>query len=133
MKAFWLAVALLPGLAAAAPQAPQRPREATRAQPPHAAALGKLEAELRRHLRQHGGRAPLPWRDAVVMPDTEQLVWSTRALRWNKGRVTFRVALDPSTRWYYVIRSDRRGPEQYFGPIDELPDGRFVDWRSGAR
>jgi hypothetical protein len=121
MKRRWLVLAvLLPALGRAAPE-------------PANVALRKLEAELRHHLEQNGSGAPMPWRDAVVMPDTERLVWGARTLRWSKGRLTYRVALDPSTRWYYVIRADRRGPAQYFGPIDQLPDGRFVDWRSGAR
>jgi hypothetical protein len=130
MKALWLVFALLPGLTAAQPW---RPEEAVRPKPAPVADLGKLHAELRRHLLQNGSRAPMPWRDAVVMPDTEQLVWSTRVLRWNKGRITYRVALDPNTRWFYVVRADRRGPARYFGPIDQLADGSFVDWRSGAR
>lgn len=133
MRALWIALLLLPGLAPAVPEPPAPSGEASRAPAPHVAALSKLHAELRRHLLQYGSRAPLPWREAVVMPDTDQLVWSNRVLRWNKGRFTFRVALDPGTRWYYVIRADRRGPARYFGPIDELADGRFVDWRSGAR
>jgi hypothetical protein len=133
MKALWLAFVLLPALAAAAPEAPKQAGEAAVRQPPHVAALARLHAELRSHLVQNGSRAPLPWRDAVVMPETEQLVWSPRTLRWNKGRVTFRVALDPGTRWYYVARADRRGPTRYFGPIDQRADGSFVDWRSGAR
>lgn len=133
MKALWLVLALLPALAAAAPERPQRQAEAAPAPPPHVAALGRLHAELRRHLLQHGSRAPLPWRDAVVVPDPEQLLWSARTLRWNKGRTTYRVALDPDTRWYYVVRVDRRAPARYFGPIDQLADGSFVDWRSGVR
>jgi hypothetical protein len=123
MKALWLAAAaLMVSLAHAAPEigAPAKTQEA---------ALQKLHADMRRHLYQKGSLAPMPWREAIVIPDDTTLVWGPRAQRWNKGRLSYRVAVDPKTRWYYVVKTDSRGNALYFGPIEETADGSFVDWK----
>jgi hypothetical protein len=118
----WLvAAALLASLA--------RPAPALEPVKVQAHALRQLHEQLRTHLMQHGSAAPMPWRDALVLPDEERLVWGPRPLRWNKSRFKYRAALDPQTSWFYVIKTERDGTPQYFGPLEEAADGQFVDWK----
>jgi hypothetical protein len=119
-----------PASAASAPaskaSAPSRPA-------PHVAALGRLEDQLRSHLRARGSWVPMPWREAMVSPDATKLVWHPRAVTWRFGKMDYRPAFDPAHRWYYVLRLERNGPAEYYGPLEEQPGGGFMEWRGAGR
>lgn len=122
-----------PAAPAAAGSAPAAAASAPAKPPPHVAALGRLEDQVRAHLRTRGSWVPMPWREAMVSPDATKLVWHPRAVTWRFGKMDYRPAFDPAHRWYYVLRLERNGPGEYYGPLEEQPGGGFMEWRGGAR
>jgi hypothetical protein len=93
----------------------------------YAAPLVRLEAAIGRQLASKRPSPVVSWREGFVTPEIDQLVWGARVQRVPGGAATYRAAVDPRTRWYYVTRAEPGKPVQFFGPLEELYDGTFVD------
>lgn len=97
------------------------------------AGLARLAALVEKHLAAKGkgksAAAALPWRESILTPDTSRLVWYGRSLVARPGaETTYRVALDPATRWYFVAQVPKGGTRpRYFGPLEESDKGGFVE------
>ena len=114
--------------ATAAPPADKTPVKPPAVRPErHAAALVRLESALGRQLASKRRSPVIMWREAVVSPELDQLVWGQSAQRVPGGSAVYRAAVDPRTRWYYVTRAESNKPVQFFGPLEELVDGVFAD------
>jgi hypothetical protein len=93
----------------------------------YAAPLVRLEVALSRQLVSKRRSPVVSWREAAVSPELDQLVWGKISQRVPGGSAVYRAAVDPRTRWYYVTRAETHKPVQFFGPLEELADGVFVD------
>jgi hypothetical protein len=89
--------------------------------------LLRLEAALEKQLSRRKGALPLPWRESILTPASERLVWRARSLVVHPGGDVFRVALDPTTRWYFVVQANGGGRPRFFGPLEEAAMGVFVE------
>lgn len=91
--------------------------------------MAVLAAQLEKQLTRRKGALPLPWRESILDPDRARLVWHPR----NYGTPAaagdvFRVAFDPVTRWYFVVRVPKGGARtQYFGPFERQAKGGVVE------
>jgi hypothetical protein len=131
-RAWCVAASCLALHAVAAPpldKAPARPADKSPAVRPerYAAPLVRLEVALSRQLVSKRRSPVVTWREAAVSPELDQLVWGKVAQRVPGGSAVYRTAVDPRTRWYYVTRAESQRPVQFFGPLEELADGIFVD------
>jgi hypothetical protein len=93
----------------------------------YAAPLVRLEVALSRQLVSKRRSPVVSWRESAVSPELDQLVWGKVGQRVPGGSAVYRAAVDPRTRWYYVTRAETSKPVQFFGPLEELADGIFVD------
>jgi hypothetical protein len=93
----------------------------------YAAPLSRLEGALARQLASKRRSPVVTWREAFVLPEDEHLFWGGRVQRVEGGSATYRAAVDWRTRWYYVTRAEPHKPVQFFGPLEEVADGDFVD------
>ena len=55
-------------------------------------------------LASQSARLKLPWRESIIDPDS-RLVWHQRSLTSAAAPGRHRVAFDPVTRWYFVVRA----------------------------
>jgi hypothetical protein len=100
---------------------------AARAQARDREALLRFEEALHKEVAQARGTPAVGWREAIVPPDVDRLIWGERVTRVPGARPVYRAAFDPRTRWYYVTRTVGGNPPQYFGPIDEVGEGEYAD------
>jgi hypothetical protein len=92
------------------------------------AGLKRLAVVLEAQLARRPGALPLPWRESIVAPAKARLVWFARSLVARSAPGSFRVAVDPLTRWYFVAHARGEGaPLQFFGPLEETRKGVFVE------
>ena len=91
--------------------------------------LAALAALLEAQLARRKGALPLPWRESIVDPDRSRLVWYQRSFGSAAAPGdTFRVAFDPATRWYFVVRVSKGSARtKTFGPLERQPKGGFVE------
>ena len=95
--------------------------------------LQRLEAALEKQLALGKSALPLPWRETILAPDKARLVWRAHSLSAPSGAESFRVAIDPPTRWYYIGQVGRAGaPLTLYGPLEESAKGGFVDALASA-
>lgn len=95
--------------------------------------LQRLEAALERQLALGKSALPLPWRETILEPDKARLVWRAHSLSAPNGADSFRVAIDPPTRWYYIGQAGHAGaPLTLYGPLEESATGGFVDALAAA-
>jgi len=125
------ALALLLGAAVSLTRAQSKPSRPPGAEPSRQdnrdPGLLRLEASVQQQIAQRKGASPLPWRACFITPDAGRLVWRPRSAA-GPGGGTYRVALDPQTRWYFVARGESGGGAiQFFGPLEETGKGVFVD------
>lgn len=108
------------------------------AQAPASGGAGRLESSegglkrlwtvLEKQLKRPKKALPLPWREAILPPNTSRLVWYPGMLSARPGGEVFRAAVDPMTQWYFVAQmpADDARP-RFFGPIAEASPGVFVE------
>lgn len=106
----------------------------TRAQDGRDAGLAALAALLEKQLARKKGALPLPWRESILDPDRSRLVWHARNLSSAAAPGDlFRVAYDPLTRWFFIVRVPRGGARaRTYGPLEGQPKGGFVEAFSQA-
>jgi hypothetical protein len=108
-------------------KAPSAAAETAALQRSNEAALRRLEAAVAERLNAGDGRGRVRWREAVLPPDPDYLVWSPRTLRSPTRDESWRLAVDIRTRWYYAARVQGRGRPVFVGPLDETRPGVFAD------
>jgi hypothetical protein len=111
-----LAVAFVAGIAGAQTAARQAQQKA---------ALLRFEEALHKEVALKRGTPAVSWREALVRPDADRLLWGERPTRVPGAMPLYRAGFDPRTRWYYVARTVG-GRVQYFGPLEEI-GGDYVD------
>lgn len=116
--------AAVPGPASPGPSAAL---EAAALQRTHDAALRRLEAVVQDRLDADKGRGRLRWREVVLPPDGDYLVWSPRTARSRQRGETYRIAIEIRTRWFYVARVERGQKPVFLGPLEEGRRGRFSE------
>ena len=91
--------------------------------------LAALAAQLEAQLARRKGALALPWHESIIDPDRSRLVWHQRTLTSAAAPGdSFRVAFDPVTHWYFVVRvSKGTARTKTFGPLERLPKGGFVE------
>lgn len=91
--------------------------------------LAALAALLEAQLARRKGALPLPWRESIVDPDRARLVWHPRSFVSTAAPGdTFRVAFDPATRWYFIVRvSKAPARSKTFGPLERQAKGGFAE------
>lgn len=91
--------------------------------------LAALAALLEAQLARRKGALPLPWRESIVDPERSRLVWHQRSLTTAAAPGdTFRVAYDPATRWYFVVRVGKGAAStRTYGPLERQAKGGFVE------
>jgi hypothetical protein len=92
----------------------------------HRAALHRFEDAMHKEVAAAPGTPAVRWREAAVPPDPHRLLWGERTTRVPGMVPLYRAAFDPATSWYYVTRTVN-GRQQYFGPIEEVGEGVYVD------
>jgi hypothetical protein len=128
MKVPPLALALACALAAAQTPAPKVGAAPARAKAQQQlAALARFEEALLKEVAQARGTPAVHWRETIVRPDPERLIWGEKTTRVPGFMPLYRAALDPKTRWFYVTRSVGEASPRYFGPIDEVSEGLYED------